>query len=255
MSETTTIERDPMVGYERARRNKHVNQRKFNTTYGKFVFATGTDHEDNELNTNLTHVYYDGPWLREIPVGIRNRMAKLRWIDCGTKTGWFPFKLVHGLMPKVVYAFESSPSRFSFLRKNHSQNDRNGVIASIFKHLVIKKEYGIHNTEINIDTETGYASVDGTERAIVPLAEFGDFVTKHNINAVRFDFGGYEKELLLNANLKGFKMVLAVIEEKHYSKKEMNKLKKKLNNLFVVKYNLEEEGIVRIMAYKKEMIA
>jgi Ni2+-binding GTPase involved in maturation of urease and hydrogenase len=50
-------------------------------------------------------------------------------------------------------------------------------------------------------------------------------------------------------------MILAVIKNDHYSKKELTRLKKKLEKLYVVKYIEEQEGCTHIIAYSKDMIA
>jgi len=238
-----------LLNYEDAKRKGKVEKVKHSTRYGKFFFWIGSKEDAKTLKENLTQDYFDGPWYRLFPVEIRNKLAKLRWLDLGSKTGWFGFKLVHKLMPKVVYCVEPSVTKFGFLRHTHMNNDRNGCIAITFKHVVQqcpqqeitctdpKGNEETHQTDITkgtvqINTKTGYAEVGGDQEQEVPLISFEKLTQRRNLNALRVDYGGYEKDILLKGDLSKYQIVVAKIDKHHYTDKESKQLEKKLNKVF-----------------------
>jgi FkbM family methyltransferase len=256
MSQTEDTAADPMLRYEYAKRAGQVTKRKVNTSYGKFFFWTGTPEDDKEVDQNMTYDYYDGPWMRQIPVEIRKRLVKHNWIDMGSHTGWFAFKLVHKLMPKGVYCTEPSDPRFTFLRHTHMNNDRNGVIALMFKHVVPTKEFGVSVGTVKVDSTTGLASLSGDTEVQVPLIGFDDLVRRHNISALRCNIGGYEKDILLTGDLSRIKVVLAHVNKADYTDKEYRKLKSKLKKAYhnVHTFKTDKKGVVYIIAYNEDMV-
>ena len=255
MTEVET-EVNPLLKYEKAKRAGFVEKFKVNTSYGKFFFWIGTPQAKEEIITNMTHDYYDGPWMRELPVEIRMKLVKLKWADIGANTGWFAFKLVHRLMPKNVICLESSTYRFSFLRHNHMNNDRNNAIALMFKHVVAEKEYAVSTATIKLDPSTGLANVNGSEEVIVPVIAFSDLLRLYGINALKLNAGGYEKDILLNGDLSRIRIVLARIKKSDYTTKEYKKLKTRLKKEFetVLVNKTDTKGTSYFIAYRKEMI-
>jgi hypothetical protein len=256
MSQIVETTENPLLRYEKAKRNGQVEKFKVKTSYGTFFFWTGTQQAKNEILTNMTETYYDGPWLRQIPVEIRKRMVKLRWVDFGSNTGWFAFKLVHGLMPRTVFCVEPSIARFSFLRHNQMMHDRNSAIGLMFKHIAPAKEFGVPNVTVNLDPATGLACLNGSVQVEVPVIGFDTLVTKYNLSALRLNAGGYEKDLLLNCDLKRIKLILARVDKTNYTEKEFKKLKKILKKAYnTVEYHeTEDENVTYIIAYRKEMV-
>ncbi len=256
VAEETEVVVDPLLKYEKAKRNGQVEKFKVSTRYGKFFFWTGTPQAKQEVLDNMTTDYFDGPWLRQIPVEIRNKMCKLRWADIGSNSGWFAFKLVMKLMPKVVYCLEPADARYSFLTHNHMNNDRNNTIGKMFKLLVPEKKYGVSVATIKLNAETGLADVNGTVEQIVPILAYDDLVIKHNLNALRFNISGYEKDVLLKADLSRIKIILARIVKSNYTSAEFKKLKKKLKKEYDFFRTLKTDvkGEVYMIAYRKEMV-
>jgi len=256
MSTTEEVAINPMLRHENAKRAGQVKKRKINTSYGKFFFWSGSPEDEKEVDDNMTYDYYDGPWMRQIPVEIRTKMVKLTWGDIGSHTGWFAFKLVHKLNPKSVYCTEPCDPRFTFLRHTHMHNDRNGCIALMFKHVIPSKEYAVSTTMVKVDSTTGLAGLNGDTELVVPVIGFDDLVRRHNITALRFNIRGYEKDILLKSDLSRVKLILAHIDKRNYTDKEYTKLKKKLEKVYsnVRALDTGNPDVVYYICYNKNML-
>jgi hypothetical protein len=243
------------VKYEYARRQRLVKNEKIKTSYGSFRFWVSTSAELQELKNNMTRDYWDGDWFRIIPVEVRLRLTRLRWMDLGAHAGWFGMKLVCKLNPNAVYSTECNEARFSFLRHTHMNYANNDCLGIVFQHVVNERAKNTHRATVTFN-EDGYLDIKGKREAEVPIIEYAELRKKRNLNAIRCDLNGYEKDILLQENLQGIKFLMAKCRKGDYNDKEWDKLKKKLAKSFDVvrRKKADKKGAYFFICYNKDMI-
>ena len=223
--------------YETAKRNRSTKQITTKTRYGSFRMMVGHESQEKEIEENLTEDFWSGDWLQDVPVEIRHRLTRKRWMDLGGGTGWFAFKLASSLSVKVVSSFEVNANAFSYMRHNHLSNDNTGIIATQFCMPVLDRPEGTHVGTVTVN-EGGYMDVNGEDEVDVPIEGFDEQLRKHRFNAIRFNMNGYEKDLLLKGGLANVEIIFAKLDARNYSKKELKRLMKKMDKSY--KYGVQK---------------
>ena len=217
--------------YETAKRQRMTKQINTKTRYGNFRMVVGAESQEKEIEENLTEDFWSGDWLQNVPVGIRNRLTRKRWLDIGAGTGWFAFKLASSLSVKVISSYEVNENAFSYIRHNHLSNHNVGIVSTHFCMPVAERPSNTHTGEVRVN-EDGYMDINGEHTAEVPIEAFADLLVKNRYNALRFNMNGYEKEFLLKGDLSKVEIIFAKLDSRHYTEKELTRLMKKMDKRY-----------------------
>lgn len=217
--------------YEVAKRKKSILGRVVSTNYRNYFVKFGHPKLDAEFDQNATPTIWENTVFSLFKTEDRKSLIKLRWLDVGASTGWFAFSVAAALRPKVVMTWEANANKFSYLRTNHQSNDRTGIIATAFGTVVHKRERGTHTASIPFGVDGNLRS-NGQLFAECPIQEFSKLCKSYRFNAVRFNMGGLERDILLNDDFKKFDLVIWHHDASVYSEEESAKIMKRLSKKF-----------------------
>lgn len=184
-----------------------INEKSYETENP--VFQKITSNEKNKpmfvpdyhlAKECFTRGYYESNYIDWVSENFVNKNSNI--IDIGAHMGWYSIKLANKV--KHVYSFECSPRTFNYLCANIALNNQDynitkyncalGEKESLVKYYI--RDYT--NGGGNGVCELPYDSTKNTPTIDVPMKTLDSF-NLENINFIKIDVEGYEKQVLQGA--------------------------------------------------------